>query len=76
MSRRSFLNTDRDAMLRENLLSERVIIQVADQAIGWLGTADATSRRLVELLLATAEGHAGPLRDMLSGQDDADALPG
>lgn len=52
-------------MIREDLVAERVVIMWYAEIIHWFGNADATSRRLMEDLLAKEEEHANDLRDLL-----------
>jgi bacterioferritin len=63
---RTYMGTDLNGMLRENLLAARIVIQVCHESIRWLDTADSTSRRLVEAILAREESHAGDLRTLLA----------
>jgi bacterioferritin len=62
---RVYETTDLLGMLRENLIAERIVIQVYQEMIRWLGDTDVTSRRLVERILAEEEEHADDLRDLL-----------
>ena len=41
-------DTDLQGMLRENLIGERIVIEVYTEIIRWLGDGDITSRRLME----------------------------
>jgi bacterioferritin len=52
-------------MIKEDLVAERVVIMWYAEIIRWFGDADATSRRLMEDLLAKEEEHADDLRDLL-----------
>lgn len=52
-------------MIEEDLLAERVVIMWYAEIARWFGEADATSRRLMEDLLAKEEEHANDLADLL-----------
>lgn len=58
-------------MVREDLVAERVAIESYSEIIAWLGTADPTTRRMLEDILAVEEEHADDLlsiiEDMGSG---------
>jgi len=54
------------AMLRANLVAERVAIETYRQLIRLIGDKDPTTRRLFEDVLADEEEHADELKDMLS----------
>ncbi len=45
-------------MVREDLVAERVAIESYSEIIAWLGSADPTTRRMLEEILATEEEHA------------------
>jgi bacterioferritin len=62
---RRYRATNLVGMLKENLIAERIVIQVYREIIRWLGDTDPTSRRLLEHVLADEEGHAAGLRDLL-----------
>lgn len=57
--------TSRDLteMIRENLVAERVAIASYTEMINWVGSADPTTRRVLENILAKEEEHAD---DMLT----------
>lgn len=57
--------TDLDAMLRENLVAERIVISSYQEIIRWIGTSDPTTRRLMEDILQEEEEHANDLTDLL-----------
>jgi bacterioferritin len=63
---RAYQGTDITAMLRENLLAARIVIQVMQASIRRLDTADPTTRRLLESILEREESHAGDLRSLLA----------
>jgi len=53
------------AMIEEDLVAERIAISSYAEIARWLGEDDATTRRLIEVLLADEEEHADDLRDLL-----------
>jgi bacterioferritin len=52
-------------MVREDLVAERVAIESYTEMIGWLGSADLTTRRMLEGILAVEEEHATDLLGIL-----------
>ena len=52
-------------MVREDLVAERVAIQSYSEIIAWLGSADPTTRRMLEDILAVEEEHADDLLSIL-----------
>ncbi|HEY1825251.1 MAG TPA: ferritin-like domain-containing protein [Acidimicrobiales bacterium] len=54
------------AMIREDLVAERVAISAYTEIIEWLGDGDPTTRRLLEGILANEEEHAEDMLDLLS----------
>jgi len=52
-------------MVREDLVAERVAIESYSEIIAWLGTADPTTRRMLEDILAVEEEHADDLLSIL-----------
>jgi bacterioferritin len=60
-------DTDLQGMIRENLVAERIVIGAYAEIIRWLGTADPTSRRLLEDILKEEEDHADELTDLFTG---------
>src|SRR5580658_2065093 len=60
-------DTDLQGMIRENLIAERIVIGAYAEIIRWLGTADPTSRRLIEDILKEEEDHADELNDLFAG---------
>jgi bacterioferritin len=56
-----------DAMIREDLVAERVAIAAYGEIIAWLGAGDSTTRRMLEEILATEEEHAEDMLDLLAG---------
>jgi len=58
-------STDLRAMLRANLVAERVAVETYRQMINLIGDKDPTTRRLVEEILQDEEEHAEDLKDLL-----------
>jgi bacterioferritin len=52
-------------MIREDLVAERVAIDSYREQIAWFGTADPTTRRMLEGILAMEEEHADDLVSLL-----------
>jgi bacterioferritin len=59
--------TDLQGMIRENLLGERIVIEVYTEIIHWLGDGDITTRRMMESILKEEEDHADELNDLFEG---------
>ncbi|OWQ92255.1 bacterioferritin [Roseateles aquatilis] len=53
------------AMVRSNLVAERVAVESYRQMINLIGDKDPTTRRILEEVLADEEEHADELADML-----------
>jgi bacterioferritin len=70
LSQRSHANyddsSDLKAMIRANLVAERVAIEAYSQIIALIGDKDSTTRRLLEDILADEQGHADELKDWLA----------
>jgi bacterioferritin len=63
-------------MVEEDLVAERVVIEVYRQIIRWFGDGDPTSRTMFEKILADEEDHANDLSDLLSAvSPDAEPTP-
>src|SRR5581483_3548877 len=62
-------STDLLEMVREDLVAERVAIESYSEIIAWLGTADPTTRRMLEEILAVEEEHADDLLSILQNMD-------
>ncbi|MGC1238300.1 MAG: ferritin-like domain-containing protein [Acidimicrobiales bacterium] len=60
-------DTDLQGMIRENLVGERIVIEVYTEIIRWLGDGDITSRRMMESILKEEEDHADELSDLFEG---------
>ncbi len=54
------------ALVRENLVAERVAVATYLEMVRWLGDKDPTTRRLIEEILAQEEEHAEDLSSLLS----------
>jgi bacterioferritin len=52
-------------MIREDLIAERMVIEVYQEMVRYFGTNDPTTRSLVEELLRKEEEHASDLSDLL-----------
>jgi len=52
-------------LIEENLVAERIAIMVYRKMIEWFGTADPTTRRMLEDILKDEEEHADDLSDLL-----------
>lgn len=52
-------------MIREDLIAERVVIDVYREMIKYFGDADSTTRVMIEDILKTEEEHASDLSDLL-----------
>lgn len=53
-------------MIKEDLIAERIAIGTYSEIVRWLGNDDATTRRLIEELLAKEEEHADDLANLLA----------
>lgn len=58
-------STDLKAMVRANLVAERVAVEAYRQMIALIGDKDPTTRRMLEGILADEEEHADELKDWL-----------
>ncbi|HVK61914.1 MAG TPA: ferritin-like domain-containing protein [Bdellovibrionales bacterium] len=58
--------SDIRAMLEDDLVAERIVIEVYRKMIEWFGTADPTTRRMLEKILKDEEEHADDLADLLA----------
>ena len=57
---------DLKAMIRANLIAERVAIEIYSQIITLIGDKDPTTRRLLEDILSDEQEHAEELKDWLA----------
>ena len=53
------------AMIREDLIAERIAIESYSEIVRWLGTDDPTTRTMIEGILKMEEEHADDLRSLL-----------
>jgi bacterioferritin len=58
-------STDLKAMIRANLVAERVAIEAYSQMVKLIGDKDSTTRRIVEHILSQEQEHAEELSDWL-----------
>lgn len=58
-------SADLQAMIRANLIAERVAIEAYSQMIVLIGGKDSTTRRILESILAQEQEHADELSDWL-----------
>jgi bacterioferritin len=56
-------------MIEEDLVAERVVIEIYRKLVKWFGNDDPTSRVMFEKILADEEDHANDLSDLLSAID-------
>ncbi len=56
-------------MIEEDLVAERVVIEIYRKLIHWFGSGDPTSRIMFEKILADEEDHANDLSDLLAAVD-------
>jgi bacterioferritin len=59
-------SVDLNAMIRANLVAERVAIEAYSQMIALIGDKDSTTRRVLESILSQEQEHAEELSDWLS----------
>jgi len=59
------------ALLREDLLAERVVIKMYSDIVRFFGNADPVSRRMFEEILKDEEDHASDIADLLFTVDPA-----
>ena len=52
-------------MIREDLIAERIVIEVYQKMIRYFGTNDPTTRIVMNELLSEEEEHASDLSDLL-----------
>ena len=55
-----------EAMMREDLVAERVVIATYCEIANWLGDGDVNTRRMLESILAVEEEHAEDMLDLLT----------
>lgn len=59
-------SADLKAMIRANLVAERVAIEAYSQMIALIGDKDTTTRRMLESILSQEQEHADELSDWMS----------
>lgn len=59
-------------MIKENLIAERIAIEIYGQMIRAIGNDDPTTRRLFEKILEQEEEHADDLADLMGSFDPRD----
>jgi bacterioferritin len=59
-------SSDLKAMIKANLIAERVAIETYSQIIALIGDKDSTTRRLLEDILSDEQQHADELKDWLA----------
>jgi len=52
-------------MIKEDLIAERIVIDVYQEMIRYFGNNDSTTRKMIEQILADEEEHASDLADLL-----------
>lgn len=58
---------DLEQMLQDNLFAERIVIEVYQEIVRWIGDADPTTRRMLEQILEDEEEHADDILDLMGG---------
>lgn len=53
-------------MIKDDLIAERIVIDVYRKMIKWFGNDDPTTRRMLEKILEDEEEHANDLADLLA----------
>jgi bacterioferritin len=56
-------------MIEEDLVAERIVIEIYRRLVKWFGIDDPTSRRMFEKILEDEEEHANDLSDLLAAID-------
>lgn len=64
---------DLNTMIREDLIAERIAIEVYRKMINWFGEGDPTTRRMLEQILKDEEDHANDMSDLLEGMERLDS---
>ena len=59
-------SSDLKAMIKANLIAERVAIEAYSQMIAMIGDKDSTTRRMLEAILSQEQEHADELSDWMS----------
>lgn len=58
-------------MIKENLVAERIAVEVYRDMIRFFGDRDPTTRRMLEEILAQEEEHANDMHDLLMAREGA-----
>jgi bacterioferritin len=58
-------SSDLKAMVKANLVAERIAVEAYRQMIAMIGDKDPTTKRMLEAILADEEEHADELKDLL-----------
>jgi bacterioferritin len=53
------------AMVREDLVAERIAVETYSEMVRYVGDKDPTTRRMLEEILAQEEEHADDMSDFL-----------
>jgi bacterioferritin len=53
-------------MIKEDLVAERISIEVYRRNIQWFGDGDPTTRQMLEKILADEENHADEMASLLA----------
>ena len=56
-------------MIKEDLVAERIAIEIYGDIVRYIGDSDATTRRLLEEILAKEEEHADDMSNLLARLD-------
>jgi bacterioferritin len=54
------------SMIKEDLIAERISVEVYRKSIHWFGESDPTTRRILESILEDEEEHANDMADLLA----------
>lgn len=63
--------TDLPAMIRENLVAERIAIESYSDIVRWLANDDPTTRKMIENILEKEEEHADDMANLLARMSGA-----
>src|SRR5262249_54731676 len=62
------------AMIKENLIAERIVIEIYRDMIRYFADKDPTTRTLMEKILAEEEDHANDMHDLLIAHEGTPML--
>ena len=62
------------AMIKENLVAERIAIETYREMVRYFGDNDSTTRVMLERILAQEEEHANDMHDLLVAQQGTPML--